>query len=546
MSQPIPIPPGWYSDPSQPGQLRWWNGTQWTSEIAVNPASNPNPAQAGTPSTPPMAPGALEGSPATPPPVAAAPDRRHGLFGGKRELEAEVAQLRSQLAALGIPERDALRAELTNLRSDVPSLTAERLRLLNQVEPLRVEVARLQQEAGNAKTLLEQVTQLQATKTNFEAAISQMQPIVAQASQAKVELDELKRQVVETRDTAILQEVGIYQYHHPLEDSPAYKVRLTAIQAQIKDAVRAGNAVVGSTTWTVNGSARDGTRMVREFSKLMLRAYNNEADNAVRSMKPYTLESSVARLEKARATIVKLGGTMNIRVQDHYHQLRVQELELTADYLAKVAEEKERDREIRERAREDEIARREFEREQARLSKEREHYRLTLEALRQQGDEEAAAKAESKINEIQDAIDGITRRAANTRAGSVYIISNVGAFGPKMVKVGMTRRLDPMDRVRELGDASVPFRYDVHAIIPSDDAVGLETHLHHSLAQRRVNMVNARKEFFLAHPSEVRILLEQLGESILHWEEEPIALEWRQSETARRSTEDASAPGTLL
>jgi hypothetical protein len=283
--------------------------------------------------------------------------------------------------------------------------------------------------------------------------------------------------------------------------------------------------------------------MVREFSKLMMRAYNNEADNAVRSIKPYTLESSVARLEKARATIVKLGGTMNIRVQDHYHQLRVQELELTADYLAKVAEEKDRDREIRERAREDEIARREFEREQARLRKEQEHYRLTLDALRQQGDHEAADQAESKINEIQDAIDGITRRAANTRAGSVYIISNVGAFGPNMVKIGMTRRLDPMDRVRELGDASVPFKYDVHAIIPSDDAVGLETHLHHSLAGQRVNMVNARKEFFLAHPTVVRALLEQLGESILHWVEEPVALEWRQSETVRRDTSEQDPSG---
>src|ERR1700689_4008768 len=130
-------------------------------------------------------------------------------------------------------------------------------------------------------------------------------------------------------------------------------------------------------------------------------------------MKPYSLESNVARLDKARAPLVKLGGTMNIRIEEHYHQLRVQELELTADYLAKVAEEKDRDREIRERAREDEIARREYEREQARLQREQEHYKLTLEALRQQGDHEAAAQAESKINEIQDAIDGITRRAAN-------------------------------------------------------------------------------------------------------------------------------------
>jgi hypothetical protein len=84
-------------------------------------------------------------------------------------------------------------------------------------------------------------------------------------------------------------------------------------------------------------------------------------------------------------------------------------------------------------------------------------------------------------------IDGINRRAANIRAGHVYVISNVGAFGPNMIKVGMTRRLEPLDRVRGLGDASVPFHYDVHAMVFSDDAVSLETSLHHQLAHHRVN-----------------------------------------------------------
>ena len=132
--------------------------------------------------------------------------------------------------------------------------------------------------------------------------------------------------------------------------------------------------------------------MVREFSKLMLRAYNNEADNAVRSMKPYTLDSSVARLDKARETITRLGGTMNILVTDPYHRLRVEELELTADYLAKVAEEKDRDREERARLREEEIARREYEREQERLRKEQAHYEATVAALRDNGDLDGAAR----------------------------------------------------------------------------------------------------------------------------------------------------------
>jgi hypothetical protein len=279
--------------------------------------------------------------------------------------------------------------------------------------------------------------------------------------------------------------------------------------------------------------------MVREFSKLMLRAYNNEAESAVHTMKPYTLESSIARLTRARETISKLGGTMNIRVTDSYHRLRVQELELTSDYLAKVAEQKERDREERERLREEEVARREIEREQERLRKERLQYANTLAALRAKGDESAASEVEAKVAEIDDAMDGLTRRAANVRAGHVYVISNVGAFGPDMVKIGMTRRLDPMDRVRELGDASVPFRYDLHALVFSDNAVGLETKLHHELRERRVNWVNLRREFFRAQPGEVRELLERLGVMLVTYVEEPEALEWRQTETARR---DGTAP----
>ena len=108
-----------------------------------------------------------------------------------------------------------------------------------------------------------------------------------------------------------------------------------------------------------------------------------------------------------------------------------------------------------------------------------------------------------------------------------------------MVKIGMTRRLDPMDRVRELEDASVPFHYSIlHAMVPrSDDAVGLETHLHHALAEKRVNLVNMRRKFFRVHPTEVRIILEQLGESLLQWQEDPEALEWRQSNTRQREVE---------
>jgi len=113
--------------------------------------------------------------------------------------------------------------------------------------------------------------------------------------------------------------------------------------------------------------------------------------------------------------------------------------------------------------------------------------------------------------------------------GYVYVISNVGAFGPNVVKIGMTRRLEPLDRVHELGDASVPFRYDVHVLHFSDDAITLENELHKAFADRRVNFVNERREFFFATPAEVREILMQKAGGILEFNQNPAAEEYFQS-----------------
>jgi hypothetical protein len=290
-----------------------------------------------------------------------------------------------------------------------------------------------------------------------------------------------------------------------------------------------GGAILATTNWTVNGSATQGRAMVRDFSKLMLRAYNAEADNLVRALKPYKLASAVDRLTKVTATIEKLGRTMDIRVSTEYHGLRVRELELTADHVEKLAEEKEREREERQRLREERQAQQEMERERSRLEKERQHYENALQSLVTSRDEEGAARLREQLADVERAIEDVDYRAANIRAGYVYVISNLGSFGERMVKIGMTRRLDPLERVRELGDASVPFRYDVHALFFSNDAVGIETKLHDHLADRRVNRVNQRREFFYATPAEVKAHLLELTGELLQYEELAEALEYRQS-----------------
>jgi hypothetical protein len=281
--------------------------------------------------------------------------------------------------------------------------------------------------------------------------------------------------------------------------------------------------------WAVNGSVKEGQKLGQDMAKLMLRAYNAEADNCVRSLRSGNITTAKKRLESAVAAIEKLGAIMEMRVNPQYHALRMQELELTADFQMKVQEERERAREERELLREQRRAEQELTVERERLEKERAHYHSALAALQAKGDNVAATELANRLAEIHKAIETNDYRIANIRAGYVYVISNIGAFGPNIVKIGMTRRLDPFDRVRELSDASVPFPYDVHAVFFSDDAITLENDLHKAFADRRVNFINERREFFFATPAEVRHILQEKTGGLLEFTEQPEASQYFQS-----------------
>ncbi|UXY21914.1 DUF4041 domain-containing protein [Streptomyces cynarae] len=454
------------------------------------------------------------------PQVPIPPARRGGLFGRRRRDETqEIEQLRAWVARTqgmdAVQVLDALRLarEETAALREAAEADAEQIR-----QSAREEVKKQKEEAKKASK-------------DAELARKETERIRQETYQAGNRLAELQAQVVTTDETAMLQQVGIYAYRHQLQDAIAYRSQLETLQAHIKALARTDQAVLAAQDWTVNGSASAGRKMVRDFSKLMLRAYNAEADYAVRSMRPHRLNSLIDRLYKSRETIAKLGATMNIRISDAYHDARVRELQLTADFLQKKEEEKEAQREVRAREKEEAAAQRELEREREKLQKELSHYQAALERLRERGDTDAVAEMEVRLAEIEESLSSVEARAANVRAGYVYVISNIGAFGERMVKIGMTRRLEPLERVYELSGASVPFRFDVHALIFSKDAVGLEFQLHQEFADHRVNRVNTRKEFFRVTPADVRDALQRYaGQHLVEFTEEPQALEWRASQ----------------
>lgn len=451
------------------------------------------------------------------------------VFGARkkaRELASEVVELRGQLDRLG-------GFSVIELETRRDALSAEIAAQQQQIEAERVEAAAaLERQAAEAGAAL---------KSELEAA-------AAEKASLDQQLVALRAEVVVTEETALLQEAGIYEYQHPLEDSVEYQDALKTLRDQIKAMAKTdGGAVTGSTDWQVNGSLPQGRKLVRDFSKLLLRAYNAEADNLVRGLKPHKLDAARERLRKVAATVERLGSVMSIRISPAYRRLRERELALTADYRQKLADEKELEREERERLREERKAQQEMERERERLEKERQHYLNTLESLKVKGDEEAVARHEAELERIQRAIEDVDYRAANIRAGYVYVISNIGSFGEGVVKIGLTRRLDPEVRVRELGDASVPFRFDTHALLFSKDAVGIEASLHQRMAEQRVNRINSRREFFYATPGEVKAHLLDVAGELLSFEDTPEALEYRQSqnlakeESAGQDSEIAAA-----
>ena len=352
---------------------------------------------------------------------------------------------------------------------------------------------------------------------------------------AKVELAAVRGEVLDVRQVADRHNVGFYDYEHPAETSVKLAEELAAVRARIKEKLREKSAVTTVSGFTFNNSAKEGAKFVRDLSALLLRAYNAEAENCVKTVKAGNLDTGLARLEKSREQIAKRGTMIGLQVTSAFHRLREKELELAAQHLQAVAIQKQVEAEARAEAREAAKAQREWEALKAKQQKEVDHYATVLAQLQVAGDLDGVQRIQEQLDKAEAKLADAADNALNTRAGYVYVISNLGAFGDGVVKIGMTRRLNPMERVRELGDASVPFLFDVHALFFSKDAVGIETMLHQHFAGQRVNLVNLRREYFYASPADVRDALLEHHVELVEYQENAPAEEFTTSRDIREA-----------
>lgn len=393
----------------------------------------------------------------------------------------------------------------------------------------------------NALSMQQHITQLQSQINDLQTQQNnmnkQLQKSEQQLKNSNTQIEDAKRRLIILNDDIFVQDFGLYQPRYNFMTSEEYKERLEFERLSQKEMIKRGFAVAGNTNWTINGSKSDGNKMVRDMQKLLLRAFNCECENVIDKVKYNNFEASKKRITASCNAISKLGSMMGIYITEMYYDSKIDELHLAHEYNVKKQEEKEAQKEARARMREEAKLQKELEIQRKKVEKEQLHYQNALIAIMKQIQEAGETKdlldkkqeLEEQLGEIHHTLADLDYREANQRAGYVYIISNIGAFGENIYKIGMTRRLDPQERVDELGDASVPFNFDVHAMIFSEDAPALENALHKAFEKRKVNLVNKRREFFYASLDEIKEVIRSNYDKTVEFIEIPDAEQYRTS-----------------
>ena len=421
---------------------------------------------------------------------------RFGDYFKGPEHKANAARLDAELRA----QRQQSQVAIQALQAKCDDLEA-RAKKIGLLDLLAVQEQICTQDARLAR-----VRELVAsTQTDLEAARSQLQVV--------------QQQILGAEDTVQLESFALYEPKYQFTNSIDYKNRLDEIREDQKRTARGLTAEVDAwDSYAIELTKAQWKKLRKDALKLALRSFNSESDYCVDNVKFSNMEKMEERIRRSFETCNKLLKAINAYWTDIVLERKLQELHLAHEYQMKRQEEKEAARQTKEDQREQEKLEKEIREARAKIEKERRHFTSALQKLQLRL---GAANDQQERNDLQTRIDELSNQSSkldeeerlldyreqNARAGYVYVISNIGAFGEGIFKIGMTRRLEPMDRVDELGDASVPFRFDVHALVFSDNAPALEAKLHSRFAAGRLNKVNGRKEFFRADLKQIEAVI---------------------------------------
>lgn len=485
---------------------------------------------------------------------------------GRQSKPLQAKQVVALLRQGRVDESDSVNVRLTvgefarsafaREQALMEGLTDRRQRLENLKDDhatLKSEYEQLKQDFGSAKSHTETIAMWSERRRKLQQECDSLEEKI---DRREDELTQLKSKISSVPDEIAASEVGIGQREFAYEAPESYRRAMDQVTEQKKGLLKAGEACRSEhDNWTVDGSHAKGKKMIKEQCDLMLRGFNGEVDTALSKVKHGNLDSISKRVSRAFDAINKLGQSKGTAITIEYLDLVLKELRLTNEWEVLKQEQKEREREIKAQMREEAKAEKEIEKARADAEKQEQLKQKALEDARaellaQHG--EHNDKLQSLVTklelELKDAIDRKAKaiaRAQLTRSGHVYIISNIGTMGEGVFKIGMTRRLVPQERIDELGDASVPFPFDVHAMIYTTDAPALENALHKRFEARMLNKVNRRREFFQVSLDELRAAVAELHADVT-WVIEPAATQFRESQRMSAAMPDSIPPHTTV
>lgn len=443
-----------------------------------------------------------------------------------------------------------LTTEKEELKTTNSSLTESNQLLSTEKSELEFKTSKLEKEATLKlsltqmkpieldKKIKEQENHLDQLNQDIEASEKKLSTLATQINTTEQNLYELDAQVGDLQARNDMASYGLPEPLYDFATSMEYKYQLDDIREDQKNAIRWDSAYECETNWTVNGSESKGRQMIKRDVKSLFRSFNNECTSAINKVTYSNYDRIEIRIRKSFEQHNKMHKEYGLHILDSYLDLKLAELNVAFSYAQKKQEEKEILREQRAKEREDKALARELKQQHKKIDKEIDHYNQAISELNakllsshddKEGLESEIEKLRKKLENLHDKNQELDYREINDSAGYVYIISNIGSFGKDVVKIGVTRRLEPLERISELSSASVPFKFDVHALIFSENAYDLESELHNRFDKNRINKVNSRKEYFRISIEEIETELKKYKDVTVDFHESPEAPEYRQT-----------------
>ena len=442
------------------------------------------------------------------------------------EIKAENEQLKQRLAALGCDEYEEVQRKIAEAKKEFSNLNEEMADQNTMISRLREEISQLQEKQEKIdKQVTTQTKKLKRSKELYKS------------------VDYCISNFLETDGTERLSpsDSADYDAYAPSVILKLHSMDVKSLRNAFKENDKAIDRLLSSY------AARYTTKANQTIYQLMVIALRAELQNILYDLKYEKLDQAVEKVKIVTRKYLQIAGEGNksivgtlTRFIGEIEYLFIDAVKIEYNYYVKKEQARQEQLALKQQMREEAEERKLLEQQRKKIEQEEAKYQAEIEkaneALSNTEDEAQIATLKSKILELQGQLSDVTikkdeiSKLQNGKAGNVYVISNLGSFGENVFKIGMTRRMDPQERVDELGSASVPSKFDVHSFIFSDNAVGLENKLHTILNDKRVNKVNMRKEFFYSTLDELEALVNELDPTA-EFNKTMLAEEFRQSQS---------------